>query len=97
MTDHTLLSTDKSSPKIAIIGGGLTGLLTATLLERILDTDNVCSNAPHITIFEKSRSVGRLATRYRTDSETGRNCNGRLGHSSLRQKPLSSSNLLPLG
>ena len=73
MTDHTLLSTDKPSPKIAIIGGGLTGLLTATLLERTLDTDNVCSNAPHITIFEKSRSVGRLATRYRTDSETGRN------------------------
>ncbi|WP_010196001.1 NAD(P)/FAD-dependent oxidoreductase [Psychrobacter sp. PAMC 21119] len=83
MTDHTLLSTDESLPKIAIIGGGLTGLLTATLLERafiqsiaikrtdIQSTDQ--SSIPQITIFEKSRSVGRLATRYRTDSQTGKN------------------------
>ena len=88
MTDHTLLSTDESLPKIAIIGGGLTGLFTATLLERafiqstaikstaikstdIQSTDQ--SSIPQITIFEKSRSVGRLATRYRTDSQTGKN------------------------
>lgn len=78
MTDHTLLSTDESLPKIAIIGGGLTGLLTATLLERafiqsiaIKSTDQ--SSIPQITIFEKSRSVGRLATRYHSDSETSKN------------------------
>ena len=73
MTDHTLLSTDKSSPKIAIIGGGLSGLLTATLLERTSNQTHDLSNTPQITIFEKSRSVGRLATRYRTDSDTGKN------------------------
>ena len=73
MTDHTLLSTDKSSPKIAIIGGGLTGLLTATLLERALNQKYAQSSTLQITIFEKSRSVGRLATRYRTDSDTGKN------------------------
>lgn len=73
MTDHALLSTDESSPKIAIIGGGLTGLLTATLLERASNQNHAHTNTPQITIFEKSRSVGRLATRYRTDSETGKN------------------------
>ncbi|MCG3843588.1 NAD(P)-binding protein [Psychrobacter sp. Ps1] len=70
MTDHALCSTVLSDPKIAIIGGGLTGLLTATLLER---ASNQTGNTPQITIFEKSRSVGRLATRYRSDSETGKN------------------------
>lgn len=73
MTDHALCSTVLSDPKIAIIGGGLTGLLTATLLERASNQTGSSSNSPQITIFEKSRSVGRLATRYRSDSETGKN------------------------
>ncbi|MGB2081548.1 MAG: NAD(P)/FAD-dependent oxidoreductase [Psychrobacter sp.] len=73
MTDHALCSTVLSDPKIAIIGGGLTGLLTATLLERASNQSSSSSNTPQITIFEKSRSVGRLATRYRSDSETGKN------------------------
>ncbi len=73
MTDHALCSTVLSAPKIAIIGGGLTGLLTATLLERASNQTGSSSNTPQITIFEKSRSVGRLATRYRSDSETGKN------------------------
>ena len=73
MTEHALLSTETASPKIAIIGGGLTGLLTATLLERAWAQTHGLSSTPHITIFEKSRSVGRLATRYRSDSETGKN------------------------
>ncbi len=70
MTDHASCSTVLSAPKIAIIGGGLTGLLTATLLER---ASNQTGNTPQITIFEKSRSVGRLATRYRSDSKTDKN------------------------
>ena len=73
MTEHALFSAATSSPKIAIIGGGLTGLLTATLLECASNQNNAQSHKPQITIFEKSRSVGRLATRYRTDSETGKN------------------------
>ena len=52
--------------KIAIIGGGLTGLFTATLLERAFMQANGKPVVPQITIFEKSRSVGRLATRYRS-------------------------------
>ena len=73
MTHHPLNRTDTTSPKIAIIGGGLTGLFTATLLERAFSQDNDKTPVPNITIFEKSRSVGRLATRYRTDSQTGKN------------------------
>ncbi|KAF0567433.1 Renalase [Psychrobacter nivimaris] len=73
MTDHASCSTVLSDPKIAIIGGGLTGLLTATLLERASNQSSSSSNIPQIIIFEKSRSVGRLATRYRRDSETGKN------------------------
>ena len=73
MTDSTLHTTEQSIPKIAIIGGGLTGLFTATLLERIFIEANSKSVSPKITIFEKSRSVGRLATRYRTDSATHKN------------------------
>lgn len=73
MTDSTLHTTEQSIPKIAIIGGGLTGLFTATLLERIFIEANGKSLSPKITIFEKSRSVGRLATRYRTDSATHKN------------------------
>ncbi|MBH0084903.1 NAD(P)-binding protein [Psychrobacter sp. SCQQ22] len=73
MTHHPLNRTDTTSPKIAIIGGGLTGLFTATLLERAFSQDNDKTPVLNITIFEKSRSVGRLATRYRTDSQTGKN------------------------
>ncbi len=77
-TLNTGLNTDLNTvPKVAIIGGGLTGLFTATLLERaFLEQHNrlaANSLAPQITIFEKSRSVGRLATRYRTDSNTNKN------------------------
>lgn len=73
MTDHASCSTVLSAPKIAIIGGGLTGLLTATLLERASNQSSSSSNSPQITIFEKSHSVGRLATRYRSDSKTDKN------------------------
>ena len=73
MTDHSLQTINTKSPKIAIIGGGLTGLFTATLLERAFSQGNDKILTPNITIFEKSRSVGRLATRYRTDSHTGKN------------------------
>lgn len=74
-------NTDNTAPKIAIIGGGLTGLLTATLLERAFDQlatqqhklATSKNDVPQITIFEKSRSVGRLATRYRTHSQTDKN------------------------
>lgn len=87
MTDLSSPATDitdfnnKATPKIAIIGGGLTGLFTATLLERSFsqrggrsssDSKSILS-LPEIHIFEKSRSVGRLATRYRTDNKTNRN------------------------
>ena len=73
MTDSALHTTEQSTPTIAIIGGGLTGLFTATLLERAFIEANAKSVAPKITIFEKSRSIGRLATRYRTDSVTQKN------------------------
>lgn len=75
MTNHSLHPADMAVPKIAIIGGGLTGLLTATLLERAFsqDQNQKKSGSLHITIFEKSRSVGRLATRYRTDDHTASN------------------------
>ncbi|KAA0938972.1 NAD(P)/FAD-dependent oxidoreductase [Psychrobacter sp. ANT_H59] len=79
MTDSTLHTTEQSILKIAIIGGGLTGLFTATLLERAFTQDNANANfknqsiVPNIVILEKSRSVGRLATRYRMDSATHKN------------------------
>ncbi|WP_296191283.1 MULTISPECIES: NAD(P)/FAD-dependent oxidoreductase [unclassified Psychrobacter] len=78
MPNSTLQPTQISAPKIAIIGGGLTGLFTATLLERAFSQINdqkIKDRAlvPEITIFEKSRSVGRLATRYRSDSHTNKN------------------------
>ncbi|MGM8885008.1 NAD(P)/FAD-dependent oxidoreductase [Psychrobacter sp. 1U2] len=83
MTDHTTHNeqnnntklTAKSSSKIAIIGGGLSGLFTATLLERKFaqhQHQHQHSNL-QITLFEKSRGVGRLATRYRSDTTTGKN------------------------
>ena len=78
MPDSSLQPTQASAPKIAIIGGGLTGLFTATLLERAFSQINDKQNdnkslLPQITIFEKSRSVGRLATRYRSDNHTNKN------------------------
>ncbi len=59
-------ATENTPIKIAIIGGGLSGLFTATLLQRAFSQSDKHTNLPQITIFEKSRSVGRLATRYRT-------------------------------
>lgn len=72
MTNHSLQSTELASLNIAIIGGGLTGLFTAALLERAFkqQQNQSQSRSLHITIFEKSRSVGRLATRYRTNAQT---------------------------
>ncbi len=80
MSDLSQIATDATSSatnhhantaKIAIIGGGLTGLLTATLLERAFaeqsDQADAKNSKVDITIFEKSRSIGRLATRYRTN------------------------------
>ena len=65
---HTNTKSDVSNAplKIAIIGGGLTGLFTANLLERAFMQANGKTAVPQITIYEKSRSVGRLATRYRS-------------------------------
>ena len=74
MTDNApSASSQSASPKIAIIGGGLTGLFTAALLEHAFAQFNNAATVAQISIFEKSRSVGRLATRYRTDSETHKN------------------------
>ena len=84
MIDHSVndakthaSNTDHLAPKVAIIGGGLTGLFTATLLERAFsqqaDQAAFLESLPQITVFEKSRSVGRLATRYRKDENTARN------------------------
>ena len=74
MTDNAPSTHSASAtPKIAIIGGGLTGLFTATLLERHFAPLNNAATVAQISIFEKSRSVGRLATRYRTDSKTHKN------------------------
>lgn len=67
----TIEQRSSRAPKIAIIGGGLTGLLTATLLERALSaksSSTAIADSAQIDIFEKSRSVGRLATRYRSDA-----------------------------
>lgn len=65
---------DQNAIKIAIIGGGLTGLFTATLLEKAFSQRQQDATShttlPYITLFEKSRSVGRLATRYRSDTQT---------------------------
>ncbi len=68
-TTHQGVS-ETAAPKIAIIGGGLTGLFTATLLERALSKSADSIDSMQITIFEKSRSVGRLATRYRADKQS---------------------------
>lgn len=60
---NTATADDTTSPtRIAIIGAGLTGLITATLLERKFA---VLGQALKIDIFEKSGGVGRLATRYK--------------------------------
>jgi len=64
-----MTDTSAQTTRIAIIGGGLTGLITAALLEREWAMQH--SHPLHITVFEKSRGVGRMATRYskpKTDS-----------------------------
>ncbi|MDN5565811.1 MAG: NAD(P)-binding protein [Psychrobacter sp.] len=77
--DISFINHHVNIPKIAIIGGGLTGLLTATLLERAfaeqLNQADAMNSTADITIFEKSRSVGRLATRYRTHKDTDNDAN----------------------
>ena len=91
MSDLSQIATDATTSamnqqantaKIAIIGGGLTGLLTATLLERAFskqtNQDNVINNKADITIFEKSRSIGRLATRYRTSENANNDTNANI-------------------
>ena len=79
-TDATPSATNHhaNTTKIAIIGGGLTGLLSATLLERAFAEQHnkanvISNNKTSITIFEKSRSIGRLATRYLMDKESKTN------------------------
>lgn len=58
--------TDAKPLRIAIIGAGLTGLMSADLLEKAFaaSKQNV-----YITVFEKSAGVGRLATRYKKPSD----------------------------
>ena len=97
MTHHSLNPTDTTAPKIAIIGGGLTGLFTATLLERAFSQGNDKTLIPNITIFEKSRSVGRLATRIVPTVKRVKTGNGRLAHSFLRLKQPAFSSSLRLG
>ncbi|SUD91384.1 NAD(P)/FAD-dependent oxidoreductase [Psychrobacter phenylpyruvicus] len=69
----TLVGADRSEPdsnsatpsatatKVAIIGAGMTGLMSAQLLEQAFAS---YGQAIDICIFEKSAGVGRLATRY---------------------------------
>ncbi|PNK60131.1 NAD(P)/FAD-dependent oxidoreductase [Psychrobacter sp. FDAARGOS_221] len=61
-----LKAKQENSLQVAIIGGGLTGLITASLLEQY-SLKNNCSI--ELTIFEKSAGVGRLATRYKQANE----------------------------
>ncbi|MBO1531420.1 NAD(P)-binding protein [Psychrobacter sp. F1192] len=67
LSSHEQPSHEQQLCRVAIIGGGLTGLFTATLLERVLQASPWSAQ---INIFEKSSGVGRLATRYRTDNQT---------------------------
>lgn len=62
--DSNDINSEQALPatRIAIIGAGLTGLITATLLERKFAQ---MGRALAIDIFEKSAGVGRLATRYK--------------------------------
>lgn len=76
MTNQTHINNKNNSEtvspviKIAIIGGGLSGLFTATLLERQFRQHKEAASPLQITIFEKSAGVGRLATRYRTHNDS---------------------------
>lgn len=58
-----MTDTNAQTTRIAIIGGGLTGLISAALLERVWADAH--GTPIRITVFEKSRGVGRMATRYR--------------------------------
>lgn len=60
--DSNLATPSAAATKIAIIGAGMTGLMSAHLLEQAFAN---CGQALDISIFEKSAGVGRLATRYR--------------------------------
>lgn len=51
-----------TATKVAIIGAGMTGLMSAHLLGQAFAN---CGQAIEISIFEKSAGVGRLATRYK--------------------------------
>ena len=68
-TAYDIQNLSDATPKIAIIGAGLTGLMTAHLLEQAFVSQN---RALNIVIFEKSAGVGRLATRYK-NPENNRN------------------------
>ena len=67
--DSNSATPSATATKIAIIGAGMTGLMSAHLLEQAFAN---CGQAIEISIFEKSAGVGRLATRYKNpepDSE----------------------------
>ena len=65
-TAYDIQNLSDATPKIAIIGAGLTGLMTAHLLEQAFVSKNRTLN---IVIFEKSAGVGRLATRYKNPED----------------------------
>ena len=65
-TAYDIQNLSDTKPKIAIIGAGLTGLMTAHLLEQAFVSQN---RALNIVIFEKSAGVGRLATRYKNPED----------------------------
>ena len=89
---------------IAIIGGGLTGLFTATLLERaLLELERAVGNKQNkdatiqLTIFEKSRSVGRLLRAIVLTVSPKKTGSGALAHSFLPQKQSALPRLSHLG
>lgn len=85
--------TKQNVPNIAIIGGGLTGLFTAILLERAFAQQESKASLPQITVFERSHSVGLLATRYRIDKQTDRNWQWAFGAQFLPLRRTASSSL----
>lgn len=60
--DSNSATPSATATKVAIIGAGMTGLMSAHLLEQAFAN---CGQAIDISIFEKSAGVGRLATRYK--------------------------------
>lgn len=59
--DSNSATPSATATKVAIIGAGMTGLMSAHLLEQAFAS---YGQAIDICIFEKSAGVGRLATRY---------------------------------